>query len=167
MSTPAPSQPAAVPPAAPGSTSPSTPASTSSASSSSSMFSPELKKQLYQYSSSPWPAAAFSAALAAVPLIRPTLDQLTTTLKRRPIRVNPYPNNLSVAVFGGFVGLGSFLIYDHDVEDGSGLIFAWSTMYALANGRRSIHTLRLYPKFLMLFAIGNSAIYGGRFLNIF
>lgn len=141
----------------------------SSSSSSSSSVTPPIKEKLKLWASSPLPAAAFSGALAVVPFIRPPTTYVNSkaAFQKKVATISPYPKNISVALFGGFVGLGSFMIYDHDEENGSGLISAWSLLYALANGKRSMHTLRIYPKFLTLFALTNSAVYGAKFLNIF
>ncbi len=130
---------------------------------------PSLKEKLKLWSSSPLPAVAFSGALAVIPFVRPPVTYVGSkaAFQRNIASISPYPKNISVLLFGSFVGLGSFMIYDHDVENGSGLVSAWSLLYALANGKRSMRTLRIYPKFLALFALANSAVYGAKFLNIF
>ncbi|QPG75459.1 hypothetical protein FOA43_002814 [Brettanomyces nanus] len=131
-----------------------------------SLISPGVRALLQEWSSSPYPALGFSGALAVIPTIRPVISQVATSFKKKPVLLSPYPSNLSVLFFGGFVGLGGFLIYDHDVENGSALTSAWSLMYVLANGKRSLLTFRLYPKVLALLALANSGVYGGRFLGL-
>ncbi|GMG28013.1 unnamed protein product [Ambrosiozyma monospora] len=112
---------------------------------------------LTAYANSPLPALVFSGSLFASPLVRPSNLKLSTLT---------YPNNLSVGLFGAFTGLGAFLTFDSDPVNGAGVTSAWSFMYLLINGRKSIVNFSIYPKYLSSLALVNTAVYGGLFFGI-
>lgn len=76
------------------------------------------------------------------------------------------PTKASCFTFGITNLIGSYMIYDHDIEDGAGFTFAWSSLYLLVNGGASIKSLirgRVAPLGLSILALGNAGIYGKKF----
>lgn len=137
---------------------------------------PTLRDTLRAWSASPYPAWAFTTGLGIVPLVRPP-DQPAAqqpppqkssmfSFKKAYKPTSAYPTTASALLFGGLIGLGGFVVYDHDVEDGTGIIGAWSFLYTLVNGKRSLYSWKFYPKFLTVFALANTAVYGGRFFSL-
>lgn len=69
-------------------------------------------------------------------------------------------------LFGVANALGSWIIYDGDVANGSGFTFAWSALYTIVNGRPSFRSFlqgRVSPVALSILALGNAGIYGKQF----
>lgn len=76
------------------------------------------------------------------------------------------PTRVSCFTFGITNLIGSYMIYDNDMEDGAGFTFAWSTLYLLVNGGASIKSMvrgRIAPVGLSILALGNAGIYGKKF----
>lgn len=76
------------------------------------------------------------------------------------------PTRPTCLLFGAANALGSWIIYDGDVTNGSGFTFAWSTLYLIVNGRPSVRSMlrgRLSPVALSVLALGNAGIYGKQF----
>lgn len=109
------------------------------------------------YSKSPLPAWGFSLALATSPLYR--------AIELPKMRA--YPSNVQVAVFSAFTGLGGFICYDNDVQDGSAVVAVWSTLYALSNARRAMWNFKLPPKALLGLSVLNGVLYGGQAIGLY
>lgn len=137
-----------------------------------------IAETMFQISSTPFAAWAFTSGLVISPMfksasLRPASavgsgsgsgsGSLIGFFSKKPI--SPYPNNASVLLFGAMTALGGFMVYDNDPENGSGVITAWSSLYVIMNTRRAIFSWKLWPKALVLCAIGNSAAYGSRFFG--
>ncbi|GMF06695.1 unnamed protein product [[Candida] boidinii] len=138
-----------------------------------------IAETIYQISSTPFAAWAFTSGLVASPMfksasLRPATpvgtgygygsgSSVVGFFSKKPI--SPYPNNASVLLFGAMTALGGFMIYDNDPENGSGVIAAWSSLYAIMNTRKAVFSWKLWPKALVLCALGNSAVYGSRFFG--
>ena len=127
---------------------------------------------VHQWGLSPAPAWAFATALAASPAFRPVLEAPQTVqsssglYKSAPKVVSPYPSTPQVALFTAFSALGGFMIYDNDPTNGSAVVGVWSLLYFMANVKKSMWNLKLYPQALTSLALVNSVFYGGKFLNV-
>lgn len=74
----------------------------------------------------------------------------------------------SALLFGAASLIGSWMIYDDDLESGSGFTAAWSTLYLVLNGKASMGWIRygkMWPLLVSGVALGNTAMYGRRFLT--
>ncbi|KAH3676217.1 hypothetical protein WICPIJ_009177 [Wickerhamomyces pijperi] len=134
-------------------------------------------QQLYQYSSTPYPSLLQSALVLATPIISGGPEKtlaaphgsvggggsfLSSAAKVKQIGPSP----LSSLLFGSAFALGSWIIYDGDVDSGSGFITAWSSLYLIVNGRGTLKgVLRGKPWPLLLAGVSgvNALIYGRRF----
>lgn len=59
------------------------------------------------------------------------------------------------------------MIYDNDLESGTGFLAAWNTLYLLVGGRGSVKALRygkVWPLLLTTVSAGSAALYGRRFV---
>lgn len=76
------------------------------------------------------------------------------------------PTRPSCFLFGPAAALGGYIIYDGDVSNGAGFLFAWSTLYLLVNGKPAITSLlrgHVVPLSIATLALGNVGIYGKQF----
>ncbi|EGV61231.1 hypothetical protein PSN45_001508 [Yamadazyma tenuis] len=76
------------------------------------------------------------------------------------------PTRVSCFLFGFTNLLGSYMIYDNELENGAGFTFAWSTLYLLVNGGASIKSAirgRVVPLGLSVLALGNVGLYGRQY----
>lgn len=132
-------------------------------------------QQLYRYSATPYPALIQSALLLVTPLVSSPQRQSVAPHSTAggagsfvsSSKINQIgPSPLSSLLFGSAFALGSWIIYDGDVDSGSGFITAWSTLYMIVNGRGSFKgILRGKPLPLVLTGLSgaNALIYGRRF----
>ncbi|ODV94891.1 hypothetical protein PACTADRAFT_50743 [Pachysolen tannophilus NRRL Y-2460] len=135
--------------------------------------------QINSLATTPYPAAFFASSLFITPMVKdqripaPVATSLTSSLTSRFIRptssalpttISSNPTLLSCLLFGGFFGLGSFMINDNDLINGSGVISAWSALFCMVNFKRCIRSYKLWPKFLVSQALFNGFIYGRNFI---
>ncbi|SCU88633.1 LADA_0E11254g1_1 [Lachancea dasiensis] len=130
---------------------------------------------LYNLSSTPYPAALNAAMLLATPMISPAAlspigaGQSHTGIFRvwsRPKFVGP--TTKTALLFGAAQAVGSWIVYDGDVESGSGFLGAWSALYLIVGGRGSIKALRygrVWPLALSSAALSNTVVYTKRFVS--
>lgn len=74
----------------------------------------------------------------------------------------------SALLFGIASLAGSWMIFDDDLESGCGFTAAWSSLYLLMNGRSSLKWIKfgkLWPGFVSSVALGNTMMYGRRYLT--
>ncbi|CCF60198.1 hypothetical protein KAFR_0J01310 [Kazachstania africana CBS 2517] len=133
--------------------------------------------QLYDYSRTPYLSLINSAAILVSPIISPPVDiAITSNGKSRLLFKNLSSQTRRIGLtgknallFGTAQALGSWMIYDDDVESGSGFIMAWSTLYMIVNGKGSLRAItrygRTWPFVLSCMATGNALLYGRRFIS--
>ncbi|SCW01943.1 LAFE_0E10682g1_1 [Lachancea fermentati] len=132
-----------------------------------------LLAQLTELSSTPYPALANSALLLATPVVSPAVASPTAvangrsfwTSFSRPKYVGP--SSKTALLFGAAQALGGWIIYDGDLESGSGFLAAWSALYLIVGGRGSVKALRygrVWPLLLSSAAFTNTYFYGRRFI---
>ncbi|KAH3901253.1 Aim19p SCDLUD_002742 [Saccharomycodes ludwigii] len=146
-----------------------------------------ILRNLYDYSSTPYPAWGAAGLYLSMPIISPAITQpiaVTSSLKNKLMGKVITPSSFNTAsegyvlksigpsiknclLFGGCLALGGYIVYDGDLESGSGFIGAWSTLYLIVNGKKSINCLK-YSKFIPIvgtvFALNNALTYGRRFI---
>ncbi|CAL9731396.1 hypothetical protein MOUN0_L07866 [Monosporozyma unispora] len=153
-------------------------------------------RYVYQLSTTPYPALLQGSMLLMAPYLSPqlpiqmvasnsTLAQRAGTAKNngwfspkvqdsmgpfaRTKRVQNVGLSGRSALLFGLVSLaGSWMIFDDDLESGSGFTAAWSGLYLLLNGKASIKWLqygKMWPLLVSGVALGNTAMYGRRFLT--
>ncbi|SCV05383.1 LANO_0H06282g1_1 [Lachancea nothofagi CBS 11611] len=130
---------------------------------------------LNDLSATPYLAMANSLMLLATPVVSPAVSspigvgQSGSSLTRfwsRPKFVGP--STKTALLFGGAQALGSWIIYDGDLESGSGFLGAWSALYLIVGGRGSVKALRygrVWPLALSTLALANTAFYTKRFVS--
>lgn len=136
--------------------------------------------RLYDFTTTPFVGMANAACIMASPIISPpirlseaaTLQQsnnkniLPGLLSSRKVHVGLTSKN--ALLFGAANLVGSWMIYDDDLEDGSGFIMAWSTLFLVVNGKNSLTALkyrRAWPLLLSSLAVANVGLYGKRFIS--
>lgn len=135
-------------------------------------------QQLYDSTSTPFPAWAVSSMLLATPIASPAIlspSLVSTTSKGRASIANVFarpkyvgPTTKVALLFGAAQALGGWIVYDGDLESGSGFITAWSTLYLIVGGRGSIKALRygrVWPLLLTTASLTNAVLYGKRFVS--
>ncbi|EDO17848.1 hypothetical protein Kpol_1043p38 [Vanderwaltozyma polyspora DSM 70294] len=113
--------------------------------------------------STPWVSPSFQVT-TTVPKENTNLIQKLWS--RQPTRIGP-STKISL-LFGISQVLGSFMIYDGDLESGSGFIAAWSTTYLISQGRNSLQALKLgkvWPLMLTTSSLCNAYLYGKRYVS--
>ncbi|SCU90806.1 LAMI_0E03664g1_1 [Lachancea mirantina] len=127
--------------------------------------------------SSPLPALVNSALLFVTPMVSPavkvdasggvfrSLGGFTGILGSGTKSIGP--SNKTVALFGTAQALGSWMIYDGDVQSGSGFLAAWSALYLIVAGRGSFKALRYrtWPLALSVAAASNAYLYTREFVT--
>lgn len=130
----------------------------------------DLNQRLYDATKTPYPSLVFSSMLFATPLLtsQPVAVQnsassgLFRSLKVKHIG----PTTVSSVLFGSAMALGSWIMYEGDVESGSGFITAWSSLYLVVNGRQMFNGVRygrVWPVMLSVTALGEAYLHGKRF----
>lgn len=150
----------------------------------------------YQLSTTPYPALLQGSMLLMAPYMSPQFQNQTMasnyTLGQRSGNVksngwfspkvqegkgafartrglqNVGLSGRSALLFGLASLAGSWMIFDDDLESGSGFTAAWSGLYLLLNGKSSIKWLKygkMWPLLVSGVAFGNTAMYGRRFLT--
>jgi hypothetical protein len=64
------------------------------------------------------------------------------------------------------MALGGWIMYEGDIESGSGFITAWSSLYLVVNGRQAFNGIRygrFWPVMLSGVALGEALLHGKRF----
>ncbi|CEP61362.1 Aim19p LALA0_S03e01156g [Lachancea lanzarotensis] len=129
---------------------------------------------LKDLSTTPYLAAANSLMLLATPVISPAVESPVSSkigsssilrLWSRPKFVGP--STKTSLLFGSAQALGSWIIYDGDLESGSGFLGAWSALYLIVGGRGSVKALRygrVWPLTLSAMAATSTALYTRRFV---
>ncbi|CAB4257051.1 similar to Saccharomyces cerevisiae YIL087C AIM19 Putative protein of unknown function [Maudiozyma barnettii] len=134
----------------------------------------------------PYICLANAACILASPLISPAKKLATSAIPQESHRTMlPSSTTRVRGIFNGrrkHVGLttrnallfgianlaGSWMIYDDDIEDGSGFLMAWSTLFLIVNGRSSLTALKyrmVWPLMLSTMAVTNVGLYGRRFIT--
>lgn len=133
--------------------------------------------QFYQYTATAYPAALNSLLLLATPTISPatvspvSIAQRAGSFKLFNALSKPKylgPSNKTALLFGAAQALGAWIIYDGDLESGSGFLAAWSTLYLIVGGRGSVKALRygkVWPLLISSFTGANAFMYGRRFIT--
>ena len=126
--------------------------------------------------STPYPALANSLMLLATPVISPAVSSPISASSSstkpsfgrfwsRPKFVGP--STKTALLFGAAQAVGSWIIYDGDIESGTGFLGAWSALYMIVGGRGSIKALRygrVWPLALSAIAASNTFLYSRRFI---
>lgn len=130
-----------------------------------------LVEQFYQSSKTPYPSWAFASLLFPTPLFSKQIALNSSSggyggskFLSKTKTIGPSP--LNSLFFGGAMALGGWIINEGDVEDGSGFITAWTSLYLLVNGTNSLKALahgKVWPLVLSGVAGGNLYIHGKRF----
>lgn len=130
----------------------------------------------YKYTGTPYPAVLNSLLLLATPRVSPATESPVSVVQRTSSSrlVNAFskpkylgPSNRTAVLFGAAQALGAWMIYDGDVESGSGFLAAWSTLYLIVGGRGSIKALRygkVWPLLVSSVTGANAFMYGRRFI---
>lgn len=132
---------------------------------------------LYRYTATAYPAALNSALLLATPAVSPALEAPQSVASRtggsrwlgalqRPRFLGP--SGRTAVLFGAAQALGAWIIYDGDLESGSGFLAAWSALYMIVGGRGSIKALRygrVWPLLVSTVTGANAYLYGRRFIT--
>lgn len=143
-----------------------------------------LSAQAYQLTATPYPAVVNGLALLATPMVSPQMSAtagmtspassakgvmknvLSMPSSRNSTRTIG-PSNKAAMLFGGAQLLGAYIINDGDLENGAGFVTAWSALYMIVSGKGSVKALRygrVWPLALSTLALGNTVLYGRRFL---
>lgn len=151
-------------------------------------------RYIYQLSATPYPVLFQGGMLLVTPYLSPqwplqTMASNETLAHRSGVdhanlsfrvqgRLGPFARTKSLQniglsgrnalLFGAASIAGAWMIYDDDLESGSGFTAAWSALYLLVNGKRSVQWLKFNKKWPLLVstvALTNTAIYGRRFLT--
>lgn len=139
-----------------------------------------ILSDIYQWTATPYFPAVYSAAILSTPLISPAVKISTsdvaasggtqgTLFKRLATKTSTVGlSTKNALLFGAANALGAYMVYDDDLEDGSGFLLAWSTLYTIVNGKSSLRAVRygrVWPLMLTSVAVGNIGMYGVRFLT--
>lgn len=128
------------------------------------------------YSATAYPAALNSLMLLATPQVSPAVESPVSVAQRastsrlfNALSKPKYlgPSNRTAWLFGAAQGLGAWIIYDGDLESGSGFLAAWSTLYLIVGGRGSVKALRygkVWPLLVSSVTGVNALMYGKRFI---
>lgn len=134
-------------------------------------------EQWYGYTSTPYPAVLNSVMLLGTPAVSPAVESPVSVAQRassswflsafsKPKYLGP--SNKSALLFGAAQALGAWMIYDGDVESGSGFLAAWSTLYLIVGGRGSVKALRygrVWPLLVTSVTGASALLYGRRFIS--
>ncbi|RLV91043.1 Altered inheritance of mitochondria protein 19 mitochondrial [Spathaspora sp. JA1] len=129
-----------------------------------------ISERLDYWGSSPIPASLvgnfllLKGALIKAPVAEGGSSGL---LKLKSAAAAAKPTRVSCYGFATANLLGAWIIYDGDPVVGAGFTFAWSILYLIVNGGASVKSLfrgRISPIGLSLLTLGNTAIYGNKFL---
>ncbi|ODV75823.1 Aim19p CYBJADRAFT_3347 [Cyberlindnera jadinii NRRL Y-1542] len=134
----------------------------------------DYREQLYASTTTPYPSLLFSGMLFATPLITSQPEAVTRmnadvnrgVLFKTAKRLRVGPTTVSSVLFGSAMALGSWIMFEGDVESGSGFITAWSSLYLIVNGRQMFNGLRyarVWPVVLSSVALGEAVLHGKRF----
>lgn len=137
--------------------------------------------RLYDLTATPYVSLVHSACILASPIVSPAIkiaerevaaaNTVGGGVTRRLFKSKPATVGLTRAnalLFGASELLGSWMIYDNDVEDASGFLMAWSTLFLIVNGKPSITALkhaRVWPLCLSSLACVNLGLYGKRYIT--
>ncbi|QLL30404.1 hypothetical protein HG536_0A02210 [Torulaspora globosa] len=130
----------------------------------------------YKYTGTPYPAALNSLLLLATPQVSPATPSPVSVVQRasssrfvnalsRPKYLGP--SSRTALLFGAAQALGAWMVYDGDVESGSGFLAAWSALYLIVGGRGSVKALRygkVWPLLVASVTGANAFMYGRRFI---
>ncbi|SCV00854.1 LAME_0G12442g1_1 [Lachancea meyersii CBS 8951] len=128
---------------------------------------------LENLSTTPYLAAANSLMLLATPVVSPAVASPVSStgpssmmrFLSRPKYVGP--STKTALLFGSAQALGSWIIYDGDLESGSGFLGAWSALYLIVGGRGSVKALRygrVWPLTLSAMAATSTVLYTKKFV---
>ena len=140
--------------------------------------------RIYDLTATPYVSLLHSGCILASPIVSPAVkvaagEIISTTssegtkagLTKRLFKNKASTIGLTRAnalLFGGSELLGSWMIYDDDIEDGSGFLMAWSTLFLIVNGKSSLTALkhaRVWPFLLSSLACVNLGLYGKRYIT--
>ncbi|EJS43269.1 YIL087C [Saccharomyces arboricola H-6] len=134
-------------------------------------------RRLYALTKTPYPAIANAALLASTPMISPSLKvppAQSPALSIPMSRVFSRSSTPRVGIttktalfFSMMQGIGAYMIYDNDLENGAGFIATWSALYLIVGGRKPFSALkygRTWPLLLSSVSLANAVLYGQRFL---
>ncbi|CCD23384.1 Aim19p NDAI_0B03500 [Naumovozyma dairenensis CBS 421] len=138
-----------------------------------------LWKQAYEYTNTPLPAIINAGLIFATPVLSPQFKTAISTTtsgavpflsKGRTSSTNKYIglSNKNILLFGAAQALGAKMLSDGDIENGSGFVTAWSILFLIVNGKRSLNSLKvtkIWPMVLCVGSLGNSILYGKRFIS--
>lgn len=131
---------------------------------------------VYEITSTPFPALVNAFMLVATPLVSPQTEApaavttksrfLLTKLGSQSTKVGLSSKN--ALLFGAAQAAGAWMIHDKDLEDASGFLMAWSSLFLIVNGKQSLQALkygRVWPLSLSTVAVASSLVYGKRFIS--
>lgn len=133
--------------------------------------------ELYTYTTTPYPGVLNSLLLLSTPVVSPAVISPVSIAQRAGgskifnlFSTPKYlgPSNKTALLFGGAQALGSWIIYDGDLESGSGFLAAWSALYLIVGGRGSVGALRygkVWPLVLTSVSAVNAFLYSKRFIS--
>lgn len=136
--------------------------------------------RFYDFTTTPFVGMANAACIMASPIISPPIKLSEAAIVQQSSNKKIFPGLLSsrrtyvgltsknALLFGAANLVGSWMIYDDDLEDGSGFMMAWSTLFLIVNGKNSLTALKYrksWPLLLSSLAIANVGLYGRRFIS--
>lgn len=135
----------------------------------------EQINSLYQWSQTPYLAWMNGAMLLSTPVISPaTMTPASVAVQQQSMFAaftKPKyfgPTKTTALMFGLANALGGYMLFDGDVESGTGFLAAWNTLYLFVGGRGSVKALRygkIWPLLLTTVSASNAALYGRRFIT--
>lgn len=130
---------------------------------------------LYDLSKYPFLPWINSVMLMSTPKISPAVQTPSSIVAQQQSIFSAFtrpkyfgPSTKIALLFGVANGLGGYMIYDGDMESGSGFLAAWNALYILVGGRGSIKALKYgkaWPLLLTVTAGTNGVLYTRRFIN--
>ncbi|CCE63913.1 hypothetical protein TPHA_0G00770 [Tetrapisispora phaffii CBS 4417] len=137
---------------------------------------------LQELSKTPYLAGLQSIMLLTTPVIspatvspsyvkyQPVLNASTLSTIKNYLYSAKYigPTNKSCYLFGAALAMGTGMLVDKDIENGSGFVSAWSALYLIASSRGSIKAVaygKVWPLLLSGIACINSLAYGKRYVS--
>lgn len=129
---------------------------------------------IYQWSQTPYLAWLNGAMLITTPVVSPATQTPVSVMAQKQSMFSAFtrpryfgPTKTLSLMFGLANAIGGFMIYDGDLESGTGFLAAWNSLYLLVGGRGSVKAMRygkVWPLLLTTVSASSAALYGRRFV---
>lgn len=129
----------------------------------------------YDYSQTPYLAWLNGAMLLTTPVVSPAMQTPASVAAQNRSIFSAFtkpkfygPTKTTSLMFGLANAIGGYMIYDGDLESGTGFLAAWNTLYLLVGGRGSVKALRygkVWPLLLSTVSGSSALLYGRRFIS--